>query len=573
MIELSPLERQQITDTIEFEDRIERHRTAEPVDWYDPHMAGQRQFHRAPHIVRCMFPGNGFGKTTAAGTELHWWMTHSHPWQKTPAWPIIAIWVCETYKQFKMLRTQLESQCLGRIPFNKVDHTYTWPDGGMCFLVSGDSSWAHIQGINPDVVFFDEEPPEALWNEMKMRRRGLRKTRYVFAATATKGMTWMYRDLYLPWLAEHANQGLDEQAAMDNQLHPRLWVWARGGIHDNPGADAGDRDWYQSQTFNSSAERAVRLSGGFADFSGTPVFDLEQLEESKSQLADGEDGMFAPVPCPHADHPQAINRVEGGVSTRILLAWSPGQHTPQGRVTIYRKPVPGHKYVIGHDSAYGLAGGDFDAAVVLDRETGDQVAEALGRWGDFQWAEVLFGLGHFYNYAFILGERQYGLPVMRRLYDEHGYRFQYYRRDDRKRGRRTSDELGHWKFAGDPSIGNLRRALAPRGLGGKRLPTEIFVRSRELHRQLVKFQFRPRQETKELHEAHNEDLIMSAPPGDHDDLVMALVYAKKAIDESGHYEPPQIDYPEGTAGAMFKMRKAFAPKEDRDNTVFENADG
>jgi hypothetical protein len=46
-----------------------------PSDFYRPHTGGQRQFHQAPHIVRCLFPGNGFGKTTAAGNEVNWWVT------------------------------------------------------------------------------------------------------------------------------------------------------------------------------------------------------------------------------------------------------------------------------------------------------------------------------------------------------------------------------------------------------------------------------------------------------------------------------------------------------------------
>jgi hypothetical protein len=257
---------------------LESLRQDRPSEFYDPHDRGQAQFHAAPHIVRALFPGNGFGKTRAAGTEANWWLTHRHPFQTTPDWPCIVIWCCETFKQFKILRPQLEEECFDRPwKFNKSDHIYTFGDGGMMFLISGDSSWTHVQGINPDLVIFDEEPPEALWSEMRMRRRGRRKTRYCFAATATQGMTWMYRDLYLPWLNHHQERGLDEPAAMQEQAHPMLWVWPHGGIGDNPGADEGDRAWYLSQSFNSEAERIVRLDGGFADFSGTPVFDLEAL--------------------------------------------------------------------------------------------------------------------------------------------------------------------------------------------------------------------------------------------------------------------------------------------------------
>jgi len=564
-IVLSADERAEILQLVENEERVERHQRARPSDFYRPHTGGQRQFHQAPHIIRCLFPGNGFGKTTAAGNEVNWWVSHTHPWQKIPRRPLIVIWCCETFKQFKILRTQLEEQCFDRpFTYNKSDHVYTFNGGphpgSQMFLVSGDSSWTHVQGINPDLVIFDEEPPEALWNEMKMRRRGVRKTRYVFAATATQGMTWMHRDLYLPWLKHHAGLSLDEHRAMEEQSHPRLWTWAKGGITDNPGADAGDRDWYASQTFNSEAERSVRLGGGFADFSGTPVFDLAALEQQALNLRNGEDGSFVHVPARNADDQRAVTVTDGktGRTARMLLVFAPGA-TERGRVTLFTKPVLGHKYVIGHDSAYGLRKGDFDAAVVLDRTTGEQVGEALGHWGDQMWAEILFGLAWHYNRAFLCGERQVGLMVMRRLHDELRYTYQYFRRDEDSRDRRQSDDLGHHRSAGDLTIPRLRRALAPRDLHGRLLDSEIILRGRELHRQLVKFQFRPKRTTQEIHECHDHELEYGAPRGDHDDLVLAAGYAQMALHEVARVKEEDLPLPEGSAGAVFGIREKFNP--------------
>lgn len=560
-LELTDDDRQQMAQVIAREEAVETHKHNRPSDFYRPHTGGQRQFHRSSGIVRCLFPGNGFGKTTAAGNEANWWLTHTHPFQKTPKWPVIIIWCCETFKQFKILRPQLEQQCLDKpFTFNKSDHIYTFPDGGMMFLVSGDSSWTHVQGINPDLVIFDEEPPEALWNEMKMRRRGVRKTRYVFAATATQGMTWMHRDLYKPWLTHHLENGFDERTAMLAQAHEMLWVWARGGITDNPGADAGDRKWYSSQTFNSEAERAVRLGGGFADFSGTPVFDLQALELQQPYLEDGQLGRFVHVPPVNADDPRCITVTDrDGTTRRVRLAWTADGPGDRGRIAIYRQPLPGHRYVIGHDSAYGLRKGDFDGAVVLDRETGEQVAEAMGHWGDAQWAEILFALGWHYNQAFLCGERQVGLMVMRRLLDEMHYSYQYFRRDESKRDRRPSDDLGHHRTAGDLTIPRLRRAIGPRDVHGRLAEAEIRIRSHELHRQMVKYQFRPKRATEELHECHDADLEYGAPRGDHDDLVLACGYAQMAMHEVAKFQPQDVPYPEGSAGELFNMRETFHP--------------
>jgi len=564
-LRLSADERAAMLLALEDHQRVELHRRARPGDWYRPHLAGQRQFHQADHIIRALFPGNGFGKTTAAGTEVNWWATHSHPWLAIKSWPQLIVWCCETYKQFKLLRSQLETTCFDGegLRFNKVDHTYTWPNGSMMFLVSGDSSWTHIQGINPDLVIFDEQPPHALWTEMQMRRRGLRKTKFVFAATATQGITYMHREIYLPWLGHHLAQGLTEGQAMRRQSHPTTWCWPRGGIDDNPGADEGDRAWYRGRKFNSEAEKLVRLGGGFRDFSGTPIFDLNRLEEQRQNLLDPPEAMtggFELLPAPNPDDPRVVTRIEKGKTIKGLLAFKQGALDPRGRVTIFRAPVAGRRYVVGHDSALGLVTGDYDAAVVLDRESGEQVAEALGHWGDASWCEVLFGLGWYFNQAFMLGERQVGLPVMRRLYDEMGYAFQYYRRDDTKRSRpRHSDELGHHRFAGDPTIGSLRRALAPEGIGGRPLAPEITLRGRETHRQLGKFQFMSSRSTIEVQEARDSELVMGAPRGDHDDLVLALAYANKALGEVEKYQEKEIPYPQGSYGEVFKLHEVLHP--------------
>jgi hypothetical protein len=562
---LSTDERAECLGILAREERLDTHRYNRPSDFYRPHARGQRQFHQSQHIVRCLFPGNGFGKTTAAGCEVNWWLTYAHPWQKIPKRPLIIIWCCETYKQFKILRAQLESECFDRpYRFNKVDNVYTVPGphgDSQLFLVSGDSSWTNIQGINPDLVVFDEQPPEALWNEMKMRRRGLRKTRYIFAATATQGMTWMYRDLYLPWLEHHRKaMHVSEQEAMKFQGHPTTWVWAKGGIHDNPGC-ADDVAYYHGLKFNSEAERQVRLGGGFADFSGTPVFDLVALEKQAAHIQEGEGGHFAYVPPINPDDPRCVIRTERGRATKGLLVWSGEQLDDfRGRVTLFKRPIPGHKYVIGHDSAYGLATGDYDAAVVLDRETGEQVAEACGHWGDAMWAEVLFALAWMFNQAFLLGERQVGLMVMRRLYDEMGYSYQYFRRDEGKRSRRQSDDLGHHRTAGDLTIPRLRTAIGRRDHKGNLSLPEVRIRSAELHRQCVKFQFRSKKKTLELHEAHDSDLEYGAPTGDHDDLVFAFGYAQMAMHEVARYQEPEVSFPDGSAGQLFGLAAILHPK-------------
>lgn len=242
---------------------------------------------------------------------------------------------------------------------------------------------------------------------------------------------------------------------------------------------------------------------------------------------------------------------------RAIVRQSDGSEKPTGD---FRSA-----YVIGHDSAYGLAEGDFDYAVVLDRNTGIQVAEAQGRWGDVRWAEVLAGLYWYYGEAFMLGERQVGLPTMRRLFDEMGVRYQYYDRDDATAGRRHSDKLGHHRRSGDLVIPRLRQAIAPHDEQQRRLPATVTFVSAEVLRQLRAYQWRAKQSGLQLKDVHDADLTCGAPEGDHDDGVMAAAYAVMALGEVARFpEPVKPKYAPSAAGAILDHESVFGMKEDEE---------
>jgi hypothetical protein len=497
-----------------------------PILAYLPHEFGQRQFHQSKHIIRACFPGNGWGKTRAAGSEVAWWLTRSHPYQKTPATRLIIIWCCETYKQFEILRQQLEQECFGPQQtnihpwgwqFNQTRNKYSWQNGDQLFLVSGDSSWTHVQGINPDLVVMDEQPPEKMWAEFQARRRGRRKTRYIFAATATQGMTWMYERIYKPWLKYHMRHGIGENEAIQQQRHPYIWCWPRGGINDNPGADISDREWYAQMTFSSDAEREVRLFGGFRDFAGQPVFDQAGLEAQRPQIVPGRIGSIR------------------NTAHRWLFD---GLETPGGRIEVWEAPDPGERYVIGFDSAYGIDSpkSDFDYAVVLRRGDGTQVAEAQGKWGA-NWDQILEALHFYYRQAFLCGERQVGLMAMQRLW-QRGIKYQYFQRDQADPHGERMNRLGHPRSAGDTTIPDLRKALGCRSLSGDLEIPQVKVRSQELLRQLCRFQFRSRSASVSIQDARDYQVQMSAPSGDHDDGVLALAYAWLGMREVPVFEPP-----------------------------------
>jgi len=271
-----------------------------------PEQNGQLQFHAAPHIIRLMAPGNGFGKTAAMAKEVDWWATADHPYQdlsRLARRKRQIVWTATKYQQFELLRPKLEPWFTpGWRWVGSPQYVYRWGEMAEMFVITAETDWRNIQGIEPDLVMFDETPPAALWYEMQRRRRGGTETRFCMAATQTDGLTWMYHDVYLPWKRFHEKLGLSEEQAMERQLHrfpadelanvPGIWCWPKGSHRDNPTATAATWAWYLHSTTGSPAERAVRLYGGFRQFALSPVFDPAALEMLREMLRPGVNGAF-----------------------------------------------------------------------------------------------------------------------------------------------------------------------------------------------------------------------------------------------------------------------------------------
>lgn len=96
----------------------------------------------------------------------------------------------------------------------------------------------------------------------------------------------------------------------------------------------------------------------------------------------------------------------------------------------WRRPEPGRDYVVGVDVAEGVPGGDYSCAIVLDRESGEQVAELHGRWPVHVFAARLDELGRAYNTALVGVERNnHGHTVLVLLSGQHLYPTLYAHRD------------------------------------------------------------------------------------------------------------------------------------------------
>jgi hypothetical protein len=485
----------------------------------------QLQFHSSTHIIRAMFPGNGAGKTTTMGVECDWWLQKDHPHFVIPSWRIVVIWFTLKYQQFDVLREQLERKCLSRgWAWNSQKHKYTWPNGSQMFIFSADADWAAAQGINPDLICFDENPPVKIWREMQMRRRGDKQTRFCIAATATKGLTWMFTDVYKPWLEAHKKLGLTEDQAMVRQLHPTIFCWPKGGLEDNPAASEVDKDWYNNQVrYGSDAERIVRTGGGFQDLNSKPVFNQTALLKMKPEVMD-------PPPPSGTLKQVADERVRFKPGDPVEFQWLPSNMPWRGgRLTVYELPREDCEYGIGSDTAWGLETSDYSTFSVgrrtKDPKTGrihvHQVAEGEGRWDASALSWLLWAFGWFYNEALVAVERNNGgLEVCRRLYDDRNYCRQYFEEKDEEKNVKHTDKLGYTKHD-DRIITRVQYFIGPFDDAGNALPHQLHVRSEVMWQQMQQYQFRPRSKAIEIDAAKDDDLIMGAPDGQFDDLVIA----------------------------------------------------
>jgi hypothetical protein len=86
----------------------------------------------------------------------------------------------------------------------------------------------------------------------------------------------------------------------------------------------------------------------------------------------------------------------------------------RGDLAIYRMPRKGGRYVIGVDHAQGIdptakegrSDPDYCSATVLDADTGEQVAKLRERFEPRPWAELIYWLGRFYGWAYLVPERK-----------------------------------------------------------------------------------------------------------------------------------------------------------------------
>lgn len=228
-------------------DERERRRKEQPLLYCERHPK-QLEAHESDKPVRSLFWGNRVGKTEWGGMETAEYATLHHPTRELKA--PFEIWsacpsfdVQEHTTQQKLLRYIPEKE-IERIDYirGRIIKTIRLKNGVIIQFKSYEQGREKFQGAGVRLIWFDEEPPQDIWDECFVRVEAGQQLDVILTMTAIKGMTWVYNRIY------------------QDTANPDLFV-STAGWDDNPYLT--DKQKEQMSRGLSPASLLVRREGKF----------------------------------------------------------------------------------------------------------------------------------------------------------------------------------------------------------------------------------------------------------------------------------------------------------------------
>ena len=324
--------------------------------------------------------------------------------------------------------------------------------------------------------------------------------------------------MFFPWFMhssyrlEHHELDYDMLDSTERKLYNELGVdfnqlaWRRMKISEK----GGDINIFM-QEYPSTPEEAFLNTGDYV-FMQSAVMSMFTHALNNSPVY-YKINLIAPDDVKHSDRSIIVGyRVEGEVSERKTA------------LKVWEEPVPERKYVIGADIAEGVANGDYSVATIIDIDQNKTVARWRGKVPPEDFGDVLVKLGMWYNNALVGPEvNNHGLTTVQRMRDR-GYAMVY----RRETGYEEITEMPTSKFG-------WKTTKQTKALSTNRLAMMI----RE--RRLIDY------DTDFLNEAsaymEDDRGRRNAPPGGHDDTIMATAIAVMLYDTS-----PRKDFQEVYGG-------------------------
>ena len=231
----------------------------------------QLEFHRCQKRNRWVFGGNRTGKTECGAAETVWLARGNHPYREnkpTVGWVVSLSRKVQRDVAQKKILAYLDPDWIADIVMESGKAQN--PSGGVIDYIAVKNVFGSLSiigfktceagrdkfaGASLDYVWFDEEPPEDVYDECAMRvvdRKGL----IYGTMTPLLGLTFVYERIYL-------NRNND----------PEIWhefmEWA-----DNPYLDSGEVERISAAM--TEAERDVRRFGRFVDARGAVYTEFDE---------------------------------------------------------------------------------------------------------------------------------------------------------------------------------------------------------------------------------------------------------------------------------------------------------
>ena len=284
----------------------------------------QLAFHMCPQKNRWVFGGNRSGKTECGAVETVYIARGCHPYrqnkQDTVGWVVsLSTQVQRDVAQKKvlyyinpswivdvvMLSGKKDNPSGGVIDYIQIKNTF----GGVSTIgfKSCDQGREKFQGTSLDYVWFDEEPPQDIYDECRMRV--LDKGGDIFGTmTPLKGLTWVYDEIYMnchndpqvwsqhmnwqdnPYLDQQQVKMLEESMSHD-QLESRKYgkfVGGGGLVYNefDPSVHVIDPfvvpiEWYDNISIDPGLHNPLACHWYAVDFDGNVYVIAEHFDKDK----------------------------------------------------------------------------------------------------------------------------------------------------------------------------------------------------------------------------------------------------------------------------------------------------
>lgn len=300
-----------------FLDGLRKSARSPSIFGYRPHEL-QEMFHRDESTGRIFLGGNRSGKTVGGAVETVYRLRGQHPYQRVPEVPIRARGVAVDIKQGinKIMIPEIKrwippSDLINgswEDSYDKQQMTLTLRNESMLEFLTYEMDIEKHAGTSRHWIWFDEEPPQYIFNEDLLRLVDTRG-KWCMTMTPIEGMTWVYYNYYRPIIEE------------EDQTVGSVAIFLISTVQ-NPHVDPGTLD--EMTRGMSESEKLARKHGQFMAASGLVYPEFNEKVHVVDPLNYSELGSYLMVAA--MDH---------GLRNPTCWLWAILDH--EGRITVFHE--------------------------------------------------------------------------------------------------------------------------------------------------------------------------------------------------------------------------------------------